>query len=154
MMSTAEARLTKKLANQANDLQKAKKREDLKRKADLIMANIHAIPPGAESVVVTDYFSPEMEQTTLQLDGEKSAQQNAQALFKEYTRMKNAEAALTEQIAQGKQELEYVETVLLSLLEAQDMKDVAAIREELLEGGYLRSREKGKRKKAPAFRPR
>lgn len=154
MMSTAEARLTKKLANQANDLQKAKKREDLKRKADLIMANIHVIPPGAESVVVTDYFSPEMEQTTLQLDGEKSAQQNAQALFKEYTRMKNAEAALTEQIAQGKQELEYVETVLLSLLEAQDMKDVAAIREELLEGGYLRSREKGKRKKAPAFRPR
>ncbi len=154
MMSTAEARLTKKLANQAADLLKAQKREELKRKADLIMANIHAIPPGAESAVVTDYFSPEMEQTVLQLDKEKTAQQNAQALFKEYARMKNAEAALTEQIAQGKQELEYVETVLLSLLEAQDMKDVTAIREELLEGGYLRSREKGKRKKAPVFRPR
>lgn len=154
LMSAAEARLTKKLANQANDLQKARKREDLKRKADLIMANIHAIPPGAESVAVTDYFSPGLEQVVLELDGEKTAQQNAQALFKEYTRMKNAEAALTDQIAQGKQELEYVETVLLSLLEAQTMQDVSAIREELLEGGYLRNREKGRRKKAPAFRPR
>lgn len=154
MMSTVEARLTKKLANQANDLQKAQKREQLKRKADLIMSNIHAIPPGAETIVVTDYFSPDLEQVTLQLDGEKTAQQNAQVLFKEYTRMKNAEAALTAQIAQGKQELEYVETVLLALLEAQDMKDVSAIREELTDGGYLRSKEKNKRKKIPSFRPR
>ena len=104
-MSTVENRLIKKLANQQNDLLHAQKREELKRQADLIMANIHAIPPGAGQAVVTDYFSPGLEPITLELDRDLTAQQNAQRLYKEYTRMKNAEEALVRQIDSGRQEL-------------------------------------------------
>lgn len=154
LMTNVENRLIKKLANQGNDLLQAQKREDLKRKADLIMANIHAIPQGAPRVTVTDYFSEELEEVTLELDAELTPQQNAQRLFREYTRMKNAEEALLAQMENGRQELEYVESVVLALQQAGDAKDVAAIREELLESGYLRSREKNRRKKKPVFRPR
>lgn len=154
LMGTVENRLTKKLANQGNDLLQAQKREDLKHKADLIMANIHAIPQGAARAVVTDYFSEDMGQVTLELDADLTPQQNAQRLFHEYTRMKNAEEALLVQMENGRRELEYVESVLLALQQAGDAKDVAAIREELLESGYLRSREKNRRKKKAVYRPR
>ena len=153
-MSTVENRLIKKLANQQNDLLHAQKREELKRQADLIMANIHAIPPGAGQAVVTDYFSPGLEPITLELDRDLTAQQNAQRLYKEYTRMKNAEEALVRQIDSGRQELEYVQSVLLALQQARDVKEVAAIREELVESGYLRSNQKGQRKKKAVFHPR
>ncbi len=93
LMANQESRLQRKLANQRNDLLRAEKREDLKRRADLIMANIHMIPQGAEKVTVTDYFSPDLPQVELELDGDKTPQQNAQALFKEYTRLKAAISA-------------------------------------------------------------
>lgn len=155
LMANQESRLVRKLANQQNDLLRAEKREDLKRRADLIMANIHMIPQGAEKVTVIDYFSPDLPQVELELSGDKTPQQNAQALFKEYTRMKNAQQALEEQIVQGEQELEYVQSVQLALQQARDIKEVNAIREELLESGYLRSKEKHPKKKKPAaFQPR
>ena len=69
--------------------------------------------------------------------------------------MKNAQQALEEQIVQGEQELEYVQSVQLALQQARDIKEVNAIREELLESGYLRSKEKHPKKKKPAaFQPR
>lgn len=153
LMSNAENRLIKKLANQENDLLKAQKREALKKNADLITANLHRIEPNSDHAVVVDYFDEQLPEITIKLDADLSPQQNAQRLFQEYTKMKNAEEQLTRQIGQGKEELEYVQSVLLSLQAAKDEKEVSAIREELSESGYLRSKEKGKRKKPAALHP-
>lgn len=153
LMKTVEGRLVKKLANQKHDLLDAQKREDLKKTADLITANIHSIPKDAAEVKVTDYFSPELPQILIKLDEDLSPQKNAQKLYSQYTKMKNAEQALHAQIQNGEQELEYVQSVLMSLGDVADEKDVLAIREELLESGYVRNREKHARKKVAAFRP-
>jgi len=154
-MTTVKKRLERKLAGQKQELQTAEEREKLKRTADLITANLYAIKSGDRSVVLTDYFDPQLPQVKVELDPMLSPQENAQKLFGKYTRLKRAEEALTRQIELGKQELEYVENVLYTLSAAGDAAQIKEIREELIQAGYVKPTEKGKRKPKPlAYAPR
>jgi len=154
-MQNTRDRLRRKLAAQRQELAEAQRREALKRRADLITANLYAIRPGDRAVTVTDYFDAALPQVKIELDPQKTPQQNAQRLYAKYARMKNAEAALTEQIARGEEELKYAESVLYTLAAAGGQAELALIRQELLEGGYLRERDKSRRRpKEPPFAPR
>lgn len=154
-MTTRRNRLQRKLAGQKQELLQAEEREALKRTADLITANLYAIRPGMKSVELTDYFDPALPQVHVELDPQLSPQENAQRLFSKYTRLKRAEEALRRQIALGQAELEYVEAVLYTLSSAGDAAQIREIREELVQAGYLRPTEKGRRKSKPAlFHPR
>ena len=154
-MTTVKKRLERKLAGQKQELQTAEEREKLKRTADLITANLYAIKSGDKSVTLVDYFDPELPQVKVELDPMLSPQENAQKLFGKYTRLKRAEEALTRQIELGKQELEYVENVLYTLSAAGDAAQIKEIREELIQAGYVKPTEKGKRKPKPlAYAPR
>ncbi len=149
------AKLEKKLGRQREERQSAKGREKLKNHADLITANIYAIKSGDTQATVTDYFDEAMPSVTIKLDPDLSPQQNAQLLYKRYTRMKNAEEALEKQLGQGERELEYLKTVMFSIGQAMGEKDMAAIRQELVEGGYIRQRAvngKPAKSAAPAFK--
>ncbi len=154
-MTTVKKRLERKLAGQKQELQTAEEREKLKRTADLITANLYAIKSGDKSVTLVDYFDPELPQVKVELDPLLSPQENAQKLFGKYTRLKRAEEALTRQIQLGQQELEYVENVLYTLSAAGDAAQIKEIREELIQAGYVKPTEKGKRKPKPlAYAPR
>lgn len=154
-MTTVKKRLERKLAGQKQELQTAEEREKLKRTADLITANLYAIKSGDKSVTLVDYFDPELPQVKVELDPMLSPQENAQKLFGKYTRLKRAEEALTRQIQLGQQELEYVENVLYTLSAAGDAAQIKEIREELIQAGYVKPTEKGKRKPKPlAYAPR
>lgn len=154
-LTTMKSRLTRRIAAQEQELLNAEGREALKRSADLITANLHAIRSGDQSAVVIDYFDEALPSVTLQLDPTLSPQQNAQRLYKKYARLKNAEQALAEQLARGRDELAYVESVLYALESAEDTRSVEDIRQELLENGLLRRTDKKQGKvKAPDFAPR
>lgn len=89
------------------------------------------------------------------LDPLLSPQENAQRLYHKYTRMKRAEEVLLQQIEQGEQELAYLEAVLYSFSAAKDLRQIEDVREELVENGYLRNKDKQKKKPKPAaFAPR
>ncbi len=152
-MQTAKNRLERKLAGQRQELAQARAREELKAKADLITANLHAIKPGDDAVTVTDYFDPELRQTTISLDGTLTPQQNAQRLYKKYARMKNAEQVLGEQVELGESELGYIENVLYSIAQASDAREIDEIKNELVAARYIKAHGKTK-PKAPAFSPR
>ena len=71
-----------------------------------------------------------MRQIDIPLSPTLSPQQNAARFYKDYQKAKNAERILTEQIASGAQELEYLESVLDALSRAaanwpERMKDRA-----------------------------
>ena len=76
-----------------------------------------------------------------------SPQQNAAKFYKDYNRAKTAEKMLTQQIAQGEIEAEYLGAVLESLNRAESERDLMEIRSELEEGGYLRCLDRRKDKK-------
>lgn len=154
-MTTVRSRLERKLAGQQQELQSAENRETLKQQADLITANLYAIHPGDDSALVTDYFTEGMPQRKIPLDPLRTPQENAQRLYHRYTRMKHAQEMLTQQIAAGEQELGYVENVLYVLSAVQDVKQIEEVRAELLEAGYIKNRDKQKKKPKPlAFAPR
>lgn len=154
-MTTRRNRLQRKLSGQRQELLQAEEREKLKRTADLITANLYAIRPGMEKVELTDYFDPALPQVQVTLDPLLTPQENAQRMFAKYTRLKRAEEALTRQIALGEEELSYVENVLYTLTSAEDAAQLREIREELVQAGYLRAVEKGRRKPKPVtFHPR
>ncbi|MBO4445896.1 MAG: DUF814 domain-containing protein, partial [Clostridia bacterium] len=71
---------------------------------------------------------------------------NSQKYFKDYKKTYTAEKKLTEQIKQGTEDLEYIDTVLDALSRAEGEKDIAQIREELVGQGYVKNEfdQKGK----------
>ncbi len=149
-------RLERKLSKQRQELLSAQGREELKKQADLITANIYSIKSGERRAVVIDYFSEGMPQIEIPLDPDISPQQNAQLLYKRYARLKNAELALTAQIEAGEAELKYIDSLLYGLSQAQTEKDIRELTAEAAASGYVKKPQakKQKQEKPGAFAPK
>ena len=146
-VTNARDRMRRKLAAQQKELSQSQNREKYKRRGDLITANLYQIEPGMRKVKVIDYYDPACPEVEVSLDIRLSPQQNAQKQFKLYNKAKTAEEKLTEQIANGKQELSYLESVLESIREAENMTDLAQIKEELIRTGYLSAKQDKKKRR-------
>ncbi len=152
VVKSAISRTARKLALQREELKKAKEREELRERAELIAANIYRLEKGMTSFEAENYFS-EGEKITIKLDSRLTPQENSEKLFKEYRRMKNAEKYLTKQIADGEEELVYLESVLESIEKADGEATLSEIREELRETGYIDKGSDGRRQKPRALAP-
>lgn len=146
-IQNARDRVRRKLAAQRQELSKSQDRDKYKRRGDLITANLYQIEQGSRKVKVIDYYDPECPEIEIDLDIRLSPQQNAQKQFKLYTKSKNAEEKLTEQIAHGEQELSYLDSVLESISEAENLTDLAQINEELVNTGYLSAKQDKKKRR-------
>ena len=131
-------RCVKKAQLHDNTLADAADRDELKTLGELITANIHTIQQGAKELVTTNYYDPEMPEITIPLDPTKTAAENAQSYFARYSKQKRAVAALSEQIAQNLEELQYLEGVREALNISHDEADLAQIREELAAEGFIK----------------
>ena len=143
-------RTARKLENQRKELEATHGRERLRQLGDIVTANLHAIQRGQPRLTAVDFYDPEMRETDIPLSPQLSPQQNAARFYKEYSKAKNAEKVLTGLIAQGEMELEYLNSILDELNRAEGERDLADIRAELTEGGYLRRTD---RKKQPRQAP-
>ena len=114
LVGNAEARISKKLNLQRAELAECEKGTLYKKQADLITANLHAIPAGASRAELTDYedYRPDgsFGKCAVELDPRLSPAANAQRLYKKYNKSKNARVELTRQIALGEEELAYLAT--------------------------------------------
>ena len=151
LVTTAQERLTKKLALQKEEYRRALDREHLRKYGDLLMAGLNLIDKGATKARLPDYYVEGTPEIEIPLDVKLSPQQNAQRYYKNYNRMKNAEAALSLQLEQTERELQYLESVLDELTRAATPQELIEIREELLASGYLKDKSKAKagKKKSP-----
>lgn len=152
-VSNAYDRLTRKLNNQRRELDATLNRERTRQLGDIVTANIHRIQRGQTALLAEDFYDPEMRTITIPLRPDLSPQQNAARFYKEYSKAKTAQRVLTAQIAKGEAERDYLGSVLDCLHRAESEKDLADIRAELLAGGYVRDRDKGRRMKLPPSRP-
>jgi len=137
-------RLEKKIALQKIELQKAADREDIRKNAELITANIYKLKKGMSAFTCEDYYSDGCPTIEIQLDPLKNPQQNSAAMFKEYNRRKSAELHLNKLIAEGEPRLDYLNSVLDELERAQTEQDLNEIRLELTSQGILGKDKSGK----------
>ena len=135
--SAARDRLQRKIAVQKMEIEKTRDRDQYKRMGELISANFYQLEKGMTSAKVIDYFDESCPEIEIQLDVRYTPQQNAQRYFKQYNKAKTAEAVLTEQIERGERELDYLESVLVMIDEAENEADLAQLREELTQTGVL-----------------
>ncbi len=152
-VKTARDRLARKLGLQKQELQKSEGRDDIRRDAELITANLYRIKKGDASVTVEDYYEPDCPLRTIKLDVLKTPQSNAAAMFKEYNKLKTAEQHLTLLIADGERQLDYLNSVLDEIERAETEDDLAEIKLELIQTGYLKktrgTKERKRKKQGP-----
>lgn len=153
LLTNLRSRTARKLELQKKELADSQDRETLRRRGDIVTANLYAIRRGQTVLRAVDFYDPDMKQTEIHLDPALSPQQNAAKFYKDYQKAKNAEKILTEQIEKGGVELEYLGSVLDALCRAETERDVTAIRQELLDGGYLRQTDRKKQMKLPPTKP-
>jgi len=152
-MTNLRERTMRKLENQRKELAATLDRERLRQLGDIVTANIHAIGRGQARLTAVDFYDPDMKEIDIPLSVQLSPQQNAAKFYKDYTKAKNAEKILTEQIAKGETELLYLGSILDELKRAETEKDVLEIRQELVLGGYVRDTDKKKRMKTQPTKP-
>ena len=147
-VKTARDRLVRKLAAQREELKKTGERDLLRQCGDIITTNFHAMEKGQSELVAQDYYSEGGGMRSIKLDPLKTPQQNAARYYKEYTKAKNAERFLVEQIELGEVELRYLESVLEEIGLAEGESDLAGIRAELAQTGYVRAQKQPNKKPA------
>ncbi len=151
-LTNASERVRRKLENQRQELAASAKRDTLRLYGDLINANLHAIPHGASSAELINYYDENCALLTVPLDPALSAAANAQKYYKEYRKAQTAEDILTGRIAAGEEELQYIDTVFDALSRATTARELEELRRELESTGYLR-RQGGKQKNLPPMKP-
>lgn len=137
----ARDRLARKLAAQQKELDATQNREQYKRMGDLITANLYQLEKGMNKAAAIDYYDEDCPEVEITLDVRLTPQQNAQRYFKMYNKAKTAENVLTEQIERGRADLEYLESVLVALGEAETERDLSQLREELMQTGVLSNKQ-------------
>jgi predicted ribosome quality control (RQC) complex YloA/Tae2 family protein len=136
----------KKIKKLERTLVEAKNADKYQLYGELLTANLYAVEKGMKEVSVLNYYSEDSSNITIPLDARKTPSENAQKYFTRYQKAKNALRIVEEQINHAREEVEYFEG-LQQQVEAASPKDIQEIRDELVEGGYIRQRQKRGNKK-------
>jgi predicted ribosome quality control (RQC) complex YloA/Tae2 family protein len=142
----------KKIEKLKDTLKEAERAEQFQRYGELLTANLYAAKKGMKEIEVLDYYDEAGGTITITLDPRKTPSENAQKYFSKYQKAKTALSIVVKQIEIAREEVAYFDN-LLQQVQAASPKDIQEIREELVEGGYIRERQKRKIKKVQNVKP-
>lgn len=150
-VKSAAAKLEKKLGIQREELKSTEKREEFRKKADILSAFAFKIQKGVAKITLPNLYGAEGEEIEIELDESLSPQQNAKEYYKEYARLKSAKAHLENLIAEGEKELMYLKSVLYQI-SAADEQTLHELKAELCEF-FPQNAKREKRAKAVPQKP-
>ena len=130
-----------KLKKQEKELQATENAEEFRQKGELLTTFLHQVPNDQNQVVLDNYYTNQP--ITIALDKALTPNQNAQKYFKRYQKLKEAVKYLTDLIEETKATILYLESVETVLNQA-GLDEIAEIREELIETGFIRRRQREK----------
>ncbi|MCM3133683.1 NFACT family protein [Paenibacillus polysaccharolyticus] len=142
----------KKLDNLNKDLLEADDADKYRLWGELLFASLHLVNKGDKRVELVNFYDEDQANITIQLDPLLTPSDNAQRYFKRYNKYKNSLAVIHEQLGKTKDEIAYLDN-LLQQLSIASMNDIEEIRDELVQQGYLRDRNKKGKKKKKNDRP-
>lgn len=154
LMNNAASRLIKKIYIQTEELKNSADREHLRICGDLIQANLYRIERGSAELAAENFYDENLSEIKIRLDPALSPSANAQRYYKSYQKAKTAEQVLRVQLEKAESELDYVSSVLDSISRAESTRELAEIRQELTEQGYIRAKGGKKQKEDKPLPPR
>lgn len=152
LCSNIQDKLCRKIAVQEKELKDSLNRDKLRKKGDLLQANMYKMVRGQSFIDVEDYYDNN-KIVRIKLSPTLNPSQNVQKYYKDYRRAKTREEMLTVQIAKAKAELQYISAVQESLGRAESERELTEIRQELVDEGYLKNRNPKVRNKALKLLP-
>ncbi len=152
LVNTNLDRARRKDILQKKQLEDTKGREADRVRGDLITANVYQLKKGMTKAELPNYYEEGMPLMEIRLDENLTPAQNAQRYYARYNKQKRTEEALSVQIVQTEEEIEYLESILAAIELADCERDIEDIREELHEAGYVRKTQ-GKKKNLAKSKP-
>ena len=138
----------KKYDLQQRQIRDTEKKEKYRVYGELLTAYGYNAAPGETVFETTDFYTGK--ELKIPLDPTLSAVENGKNYFKKYAKLKRTEDALREIIVRTKEDIDYLESVEMSLDLARNLEDIAEIRQELQE--FARSGHEGKESAAGGSR--
>jgi len=105
---------------------------------ELILAHLNEIPPRAEEVTVTDYYSEDQSDITIALDPDRRPQDVAQHYFKRYKRAQRLTKRLPRLLKVDRIHQNYLEGLLHQIENAEQLADLQELRQEMISQDILR----------------
>ena len=130
-----------KLKKQEKELLATDNAEEFRQKGELLTTFLHQVPNDQDQVILDNYYTNQP--ITISLDKALTPSQNAQRYFKRYQKLKEAVKYLTDLIEETKDTILYLESVETVLNQA-GLEEIAEIREELIQTGFIRRRQREK----------
>ena len=131
----------KKLVKQEEELLATENAEEFRQKGELLTTFLHQVPNDQDQVELDNYYTGE--KIIISLDKALTPNQNAQRYFKRYQKLKEAVKHLTSLIEETRTTILYLESVETALAQAS-LTEIAEIREELIQTGFIRRRQREK----------
>ena len=130
-----------KLKKQEKELLATENAEEFRQKGELLTTFLHQVPNDQDQVILENYYTNQP--ITIALDKALTPNQNAQRYFKRYQKLKESVKYLTDLIEETKATILYLESVETVLNQA-GLDEIAEIREELIQTGFIRRRQREK----------
>ena len=150
IVKNAISRTEKKLAIQRQSVLEAESRETYKQYGDLILSNLWQVGKTDTLVCFNYYDNTEVK---IPLDKTLTPQQNAQAYYKKYRKLKSSAEHNGRLVEENTALLEYLFTIKQSLKHSTETEDLQQIRDELVELGLIREKQTSKKKVDAPVKP-
>lgn len=131
----------KKLKKLNNTLNQSEQADQYRIMGELLTASLHQIKKGAKQAEVVNYYEEDQRLMQIKLDEKKSPAENAQYYFKKYAKLKNGAHVVSQQIEATREEIQYLQQLQHQLDEA-GLNDINEIKDELVDQGYLKKKQK------------
>lgn len=151
VVKNAVSRTEKKLAIQRQSVLEAESRETYKQYGDLILSNLWQITPLSEQFTCYNYY--DNGEVTIPLDKSLTAQQNAQAYYKKYRKLKSSAEHNGKLVEENQALLEYLLTIKNSLRYCNDADDLQQIKDELIALGLIKEKQQKRVKTEAPVKP-
>lgn len=145
IVQTALDRNVKKYDLQLRQMKDTEKRDTYRIYGELLNTYGYSAAPGAKSLEAINYYTNE--NVTIPLDPTLTATENAKKYFDKYNKLKRTYEALSQLTEEVKSEIDHLESVSASLDIALHEEDLAEIRDELVQSGYLRHKGNAKKQR-------
>lgn len=121
----------------------ATKADDVRKLADILMANLYQdISHRPSSIKAIDYYDENCSEVDIPIDNTISLADNAQKYYAKYNKLKRAQTMLNEQIRTCREEALYLSGVINSLQHITTLVELEEIKKELIAAKYLRPAKK------------
>ncbi|SCI73134.1 Fibronectin-binding protein A N-terminus (FbpA) [uncultured Clostridium sp.] len=140
-------RLYNKLKKQKIELKESDNANIYKIKGELITAYIYMIEKGMDFVEVQNFYEEDCPLIKIDLNKNLTPSENAQKYFKRYNKLKHAKKEITAQVELSLEEINYLENIILSIDNCDNLAELDDIKEELQKLGYMRGKIKSKKDK-------